>query len=40
MEINGIKKDVPIDALYYLQKDVMEYFEFKCKQFEKEFQFL
>lgn len=40
VEINGIKKDVPIDALYYLQKDVMEYFEFKCKQFEKEFQFL
>lgn len=37
IEVNGIRKDIPIDMIYYLQKDIMDYAEFKCEQFKKDF---
>lgn len=37
VEINGIKKEIPYDLLYYLKKDILEYIEFKCTKFREEF---
>lgn len=40
VELNGIQKEIPNDMLYYLQKDISEYIEFKCNKFKKDFQSL
>lgn len=40
VELNGVQKEIPNDMLYYLQKDISEYIEFKCNKFEKNFQSL
>ncbi|EXG86236.1 putative transcriptional regulator [Clostridium sp. ASBs410] len=37
IEVGGIQKEIPINDLHRLIKDIMGYINFKCEDFQKEF---
>lgn len=36
VEINGVRKIIPMDMMYYLKKDIIEYIQFKGERFKKD----